>query len=58
MENAVDSLCEHCIGGITANAERTRDMVLNSLGIAQAPQRADGMKCSRSRTWSIRNWSR
>src|SRR6201997_3204820 len=33
MENAVDSLRVHCIDGITANAERTRDMVLNSLGI-------------------------
>ena len=33
MENAVDTLRVHCIDGITANAERTRDMVLNSLGI-------------------------
>ena len=33
MEHAVNSLREHCIEGITANAERTRDMVLNSLGI-------------------------
>jgi aspartate ammonia-lyase len=33
MENAVESLRVHCIDGITANAERTRDMVLNSLGI-------------------------
>ena len=33
MENAVNSLRVHCIDGITANAERTRDMVLNSLGI-------------------------
>lgn len=33
MENAVNALREHCIMGITANAERTRDMVLNSLGI-------------------------
>jgi aspartate ammonia-lyase len=33
MENAVDSLCVNCIRGITANAERSRDMVLNSLGI-------------------------
>jgi aspartate ammonia-lyase len=33
MEHAVDSLRRHCIDGITANAERTRDMVLNSLGI-------------------------
>jgi aspartate ammonia-lyase len=33
MENAVNALTEHCVRGITANAERTRDMVLNSLGI-------------------------
>jgi aspartate ammonia-lyase len=33
MENAVDTLREHCIEGITANAERTREMVLNSLAI-------------------------
>ena len=33
MENAVNTLRERCIDGITANASRTRDMVLNSLGI-------------------------
>ena len=33
MENAVDSLRAHCIDGITANVEHTREMVLNSLGI-------------------------
>jgi aspartate ammonia-lyase len=33
MENAVMSLRVHCVEGISANAERTRDMVLNSLGI-------------------------
>jgi aspartate ammonia-lyase len=33
MENAVDSLRVNCVDGITANAERTRDMVLHSLGI-------------------------
>ena len=33
MENAVNSLRVNCVNGITANAERTRDMVLNSLGI-------------------------
>jgi aspartate ammonia-lyase len=33
MENAVNSLRVHCVDGITANADRTRDMVLNSLGI-------------------------
>jgi aspartate ammonia-lyase len=33
MENAVDTLRVHCIEGITANAERTREMVLNSLAI-------------------------
>jgi aspartate ammonia-lyase len=33
MENAVKSLRVNCVDGITANADRTRDMVLNSLGI-------------------------
>lgn len=33
MENAVNSLRVNCIDGITANADHTRDMVLNSLGI-------------------------
>ena len=33
MENAVNSLRENCVVGMTANADRTRDMVLNSLGI-------------------------
>jgi aspartate ammonia-lyase len=33
MENAVNALRQHCIMGITANAERTREMVMNSLGI-------------------------
>jgi aspartate ammonia-lyase len=33
MENAVNALREKCVVGITANAERTRDMVLGSLGI-------------------------
>jgi len=33
MENAVNSLRTNCVVGITANDERTRDMVLNSLGI-------------------------
>jgi aspartate ammonia-lyase len=33
MENAVNALRASCIEGITANAERTRDMVMNSLGI-------------------------
>ena len=33
MQNAVESLTEHCVKGITANAERTEEMVLNSLGI-------------------------
>ena len=35
MENAVNSLRAHCVEGIRANAERTRDMVLNSLGIVK-----------------------
>ena len=33
MENAVNSLRLNCVQGITANAEHSRDMVLNSLGI-------------------------
>ncbi len=33
MENAVTSLRVHCVDGITANAEHTRNMVMNSLGI-------------------------
>ena len=33
MENAVDSLRVNCVDGITANADHTRDMVLNSLGV-------------------------
>ncbi len=33
MENAVRSLAANCVSGITANADRTRQMVLNSLGI-------------------------
>ncbi len=33
MENSANALREKCVVGITANAERTRDMVLGSLGI-------------------------
>ena len=33
MENAVNSLRIHCIDGITANVEHSREMVLGSLGI-------------------------
>ena len=33
MENAINSLRVNCIDGITANQERSREMVLNSLGI-------------------------
>jgi aspartate ammonia-lyase len=36
MENAVNSLRVNCIDGITANGERTLQMVLNSLGIVTA----------------------
>jgi aspartate ammonia-lyase len=36
MENAVNSLRVNCVDGITANAERTLQMVLNSLGIVTA----------------------
>jgi aspartate ammonia-lyase len=44
MEHAVDSLSEHCVNGITANADRTRDMVLNSLGIVTALKTTLGYK--------------
>ena len=44
MENAVDSLRVHCIDGITANAERSRDMVLNSLGIVTVLKPSLGYK--------------
>ena len=33
MENAANALREKCVVGITANKDRARDMVLNSLGI-------------------------
>ena len=33
MQNAANALREKCVMGITANTDRTRDMVLNSLGI-------------------------
>jgi aspartate ammonia-lyase len=33
LENAVRTLQLNCVAGITANAERTKDMVLRSLGI-------------------------
>jgi len=44
MENAVNTLRVHCIDGITANAERTRDMVLNSLAIVTLLKPALGYK--------------
>jgi aspartate ammonia-lyase len=47
MERAVTSLRVNCIDGITANAERTRDMVLNSLGIVTVLKPSLGYKqCS------------
>ncbi|MDI4231757.1 aspartate ammonia-lyase [Bradyrhizobium sp. Arg237L] len=36
MERAVTSLRDRCIGGITANEEHAKNMVLNSLGIVTA----------------------
>jgi aspartate ammonia-lyase len=33
MENAVHSLRVNCVNGITANADRTLQRMLNSLGI-------------------------
>jgi aspartate ammonia-lyase len=44
MERAVESLRVNCIEGITANAERTRDMVLNSLGIVTVLKPSLGYK--------------
>ncbi len=44
MENAVTSLRVNCVQGITANAERTRDMVLNSLGIVTVLKPSLGYK--------------
>jgi aspartate ammonia-lyase len=44
MERAVNSLRVNCIEGITANAERTRDMVLNSLGIVTVLKPSLGYK--------------
>jgi aspartate ammonia-lyase len=44
MENAVNSLRVNCVNGITANADRTRDMVLNSLGIVTVLKPSLGYK--------------
>jgi aspartate ammonia-lyase len=44
MENAVVSLRVHCVDGIVANAEHTREMVLNSLGIVTVLKPSLGYK--------------
>jgi len=44
MQRAVESLRVNCIEGITANADRTRDMVLNSLGIVTVLKPSLGYK--------------
>jgi aspartate ammonia-lyase len=44
MENAVNSLRAHCVDGITANSDLTRDMVLNSLGIVTLLKASLGYK--------------
>lgn len=44
MERAVESLRVHCIEGITANADRTRETVLNSLGIVTVLKPSLGYK--------------
>jgi aspartate ammonia-lyase len=44
MQRAVESLRVNCIQGITANADRTRDMVLNSLGIVTVLKPSLGYK--------------
>jgi len=47
MERAVTSLRVNCVEGITANADHTRDMVLNSLGIVTVLKPSLGYKqCS------------
>ncbi len=47
MERAVNSLRVNCIEGITANSGRTRDMVINSLGIVTVLKPSLGYKkCS------------
>jgi aspartate ammonia-lyase len=47
MERAVESLRANCIEGITANEDRTRNMVLNSLGIVTVLKPSLGYKlCS------------
>jgi aspartate ammonia-lyase len=44
MEHAVDSLRVNCIEGITANADLSRNMVLNSLGIVTVLKPSLGYK--------------
>jgi aspartate ammonia-lyase len=44
MENAVRSLTTNCVQGITANADRTREMVLGSLGIVTVLKPSLGYK--------------
>ncbi len=44
MQRAVESLRVNCIEGITANADRTRDMVLNALGIVTVLKPSLGYK--------------
>jgi len=44
MQHAIESLRVNCVDGITANAEHTRDMVLNSLGIVTALKPTLGYK--------------
>jgi aspartate ammonia-lyase len=44
MERAVDSLRVNCVDGITANADRAREMVLNSLGIVTVLKPSLGYK--------------
>ena len=44
MERAVTTLRVHCVQGMTANPERTRDMVLDSLGIVTVLKPSLGYK--------------
>lgn len=46
LYNGINTLVEECINGIEANAQQTRDMVLNSIGIVTALNPYIGYKAS------------
>ena len=53
LENAVRTLHVNCVEGITANSERTPDMVLRSLGIVTLLNPPSGTPVRRDRTRGI-----